>query len=131
MPRHPTNRKVWNVKRTASSFSSRRAELRLAGTDSRNFRFLALSHYLVDVQGPKQIRQLAGQRGAELANHLDVWVVLWIISFATLFVYGIGLIFSLLQWAIWVLNVILSIVAFTKNKEGAEYKYFVNFRFIK
>lgn len=60
-----------------------------------------------------------------------VWVALLIISFATVFVYGIGLIYTLLQWALWVLNVILSIVAFTKNTEGAEFKYFVNFRFIK
>lgn len=63
-----------------------------------------------------------------------VWVVLWILSIIFTFVpyvWVIGLLLSLIMWALWILNVILSIVAFSKNRAGEEYRYFVNFRFIK
>lgn len=63
-----------------------------------------------------------------------VWIALWIIQWIILFipyVWFLAFIFTLLMWAVWIVNVILSIIAFSKNRAGEEYRYFMNFRFIK
>ena len=58
------------------------------------------------------------------------WVALSILGFILLFV-GIGFIFTLLSWALYVLNVVFSILGFVKVNNGGSYRYPFALRLIK
>jgi uncharacterized Tic20 family protein len=58
------------------------------------------------------------------------WVALSILGFVLLFV-GIGIVFTLLTWALYILNVVFSILGFVKVNGGGSYRYPFAFRFIK
>ena len=58
------------------------------------------------------------------------WVALTIIGTILLFV-GIGLIFTLLSWALYILNVVFSILGFVKVNGGGSYRYPFALRLIK
>lgn len=58
------------------------------------------------------------------------WIVLSILGFILIFV-GIGLIFTLLSWALYILNVVFSILGFVKVNGGGSYRYPFALRLIK
>lgn len=58
------------------------------------------------------------------------WVALTIIGTILLFV-GIGIIFTLLSWALYILNVVFSILGFVKVNNGGSYRYPFALRLIK
>ncbi len=58
------------------------------------------------------------------------WLALTIIGTILLFV-GIGLIFTLLSWALYILNVVFSILGFVKVNNGGSYRYPFALRLIK
>jgi len=61
---------------------------------------------------------------------LIAWVALSILGFILLFV-GIGLLFTLLSWALYVVNVVFSILGFVKVNNGGSYRYPFALRLIK
>ena len=58
------------------------------------------------------------------------WVALTIIGTILLFV-GIGIIFTLLSWALYILNVDFSFLGFVKVNNGGSYRYPFALRLIK
>ena len=58
------------------------------------------------------------------------WLVLTILGVILLFV-GIGLVFTLLSWALYILNVVFSILGFVKVNGGGSYRYPFALRLIK
>ncbi len=58
------------------------------------------------------------------------WFALWILGLILLFT-GIGVIFTLLAWALYIINVVFSILGGVKVNGGGSYRYPFNFRFIK
>jgi len=58
------------------------------------------------------------------------WVALTIIGTILLFV-GIGIVFTLLSWALYILNVVFSILGFVKVNNGGSYRYPFALRLIK
>ncbi|MDQ1128005.1 DUF4870 domain-containing protein [Microbacterium sp. SORGH_AS_0888] len=70
------------------------------------------------------------------------WQITWIIAYVALgilsvivgaipFLGIIAILFGLLQFALWVVNVIFSIIGGVRVNAGGSYRYPVNFRFIK
>ena len=57
-------------------------------------------------------------------------MALTIIGTILLFV-GIGIIFTLLSWALYILNVVFSILGFVKVNNGGSYRYPFALRLIK
>lgn len=64
-----------------------------------------------------------------------VWVAIWIISAIVGFIPFIGLVLvpllGLIGFALWVLNVVWSIMGGVKVNNGGSYRYPINFRIIK
>lgn len=61
---------------------------------------------------------------------LIAWLVLTILGVILLFV-GIGLLFTLLSWALYIVNVVFSILGFVKVNGGGSYRYPFALRLIK
>ncbi|WP_136707134.1 DUF4870 domain-containing protein [Agromyces sp. H66] len=61
-------------------------------------------------------------------GYVAVWILTAIITVVT---FGLGSVLSLLTWAIWILGVVFSIIAFLKAKDGAHYRYPFAIRLIK
>jgi hypothetical protein len=61
-----------------------------------------------------------------------VYVAIWIITaFLTVITFGLGAVFGLLSWVVWIAGVIFSIFGFMKAKEGEHYRYPFAIRLIK
>jgi uncharacterized protein len=61
-----------------------------------------------------------------------VYVAVWIITlFLTVIALGLGAVFGLLSWVVWIVGVIFSILGFMKAKEGEHYRYPFAIRLIK
>ncbi|ANJ27230.1 DUF4870 domain-containing protein [Agromyces aureus] len=52
-------------------------------------------------------------------------------SIITIITFGLGSILGLLSWAVWIVGVIFSIIAFLQAKEGRNYRYPFAIRLIK
>lgn len=61
-------------------------------------------------------------------GYVAVWILTAIITVVT---FGLGSLLSLLTWAIWILGVVFSIIAFLQAKEGRHYRYPFAIRLIK
>jgi uncharacterized Tic20 family protein len=60
------------------------------------------------------------------------YVVINIVSIAlALVTFGIGGVFSLLVWVVWILGVVFSILGFMKAKDGQRYRYPFALRLVK
>ncbi|MGH1548849.1 DUF4870 domain-containing protein [Leifsonia poae] len=80
--------------------------------------------------------RLTNQEAKEALNWQITWILAWIASQiigAILAFTGIGLLlFSLLiPWALYIVNLVFSILGFVRVNGGGTYRYPVNFRFIK
>ncbi|HEY8280849.1 MAG TPA: DUF4870 domain-containing protein [Leifsonia sp.] len=80
--------------------------------------------------------RLTNQEAKEALNWQITWIIVWIASqiVAVILAFtGIGwLIFGLLiPWALYIVNLIFSILGFVRVNGGGTYRYPVNFRFIK
>jgi hypothetical protein len=65
-------------------------------------------------------------------NITAIYIILIIIGVVTVFIVGIGLIFTLLAWLVLIANLIFAIVGGVKvSNTGELYKYPVNIRWIK
>jgi uncharacterized Tic20 family protein len=61
-----------------------------------------------------------------------VYVAIWIITvILTVITFGLGAVFGLLAWVVWIAGVIFSIFGFMKAKEGEHYRYPFAIRLIK
>jgi len=60
-----------------------------------------------------------------------LYVALWIVTTILSFIPFLGLILWLLPFALWVLNVVWSIMGGVRVNAGGSYRYPINFRFIK
>ncbi|WP_313541726.1 DUF4870 domain-containing protein [Leifsonia aquatica] len=76
--------------------------------------------------------------GKEALNWQITWIIAWVASqiigiIIGSFTVGIGyLLFGLLvPWALYIVNLVFSILGFVKVNGGGSYRYPVNFRFIK
>jgi uncharacterized protein len=81
---------------------------------------------------------LTNQEAKEALNWQITWIAAWVVSqilgiIIGTFTFGIGyLLFSLLiPWALYIVNLVFSILGFVKVNSGGSYRYPVNFRFIK
>jgi len=81
-----------------------------------------------------------GQRtDVEAKEALNFQITFLIVYFAVFFVgtflaivtFGIGLLVSFLGFALWVANVVFSIIGFTTVKAGGSYRYPISLRLIK
>lgn len=82
--------------------------------------------------------RLTDQEAKEALNWQITWIAAWVVSqilgiIIGTFTFGIGyLLFSLLiPWALYIVNLVFSILGFVKVNSGGSYRYPVNFRFIK
>ncbi len=80
--------------------------------------------------------QLTNQESKEALNWQITWIIVWIASqiIAVILAFtGIGwLLFGLLiPWALYIVNLVFSILGFVKVNGGGTYRYPINFRFIK
>jgi len=79
--------------------------------------------------------QLTRQESKEALNWQITWLIVWFVSVligVVLVFTPVGFIFSLLiPWALYVVNLIFSILGFVKVNSGGAYRYPINFRFIK
>jgi uncharacterized Tic20 family protein len=79
--------------------------------------------------------QLTRQEAKEALNWQITWLIVWFVSVLIsvfLVLTPVGFIFSLLiPWALYIVNLIFSILGFVKVNSGGTYRYPVNFRFIK
>jgi uncharacterized Tic20 family protein len=81
---------------------------------------------------------LTDTEAKEALNWQITWIIAWAVSqilgvIIGTFTFGIGyLLFSLLiPWALYIVNLVFSILGFVKVNSGGSYRYPVNFRFIK
>ncbi|MCI0155494.1 DUF4870 domain-containing protein [Leifsonia shinshuensis] len=81
---------------------------------------------------------LTNQEAKEALNWQITWIIAWAVSqilgvIIGSFTLGIGfLLFSLLiPWALYIVNLVFSILGFVKVNSGGSYRYPINFRFIK
>lgn len=63
-----------------------------------------------------------------LVGYVVIWVVTAFLAVVTL---GLGSVFGLLVWVIWIISVVFSILGFMQAKDGHPYRYPFNARFIK
>ncbi|WP_431247422.1 DUF4870 domain-containing protein [Leifsonia xyli] len=82
--------------------------------------------------------RLTDQEAKEALNWQITWILAWVASqiigiIIGSFTYGIGyLLFGLLiPWALYIVNLVFSILGFVRVNSGGTYRYPVNFRFIK
>ena len=82
--------------------------------------------------------RLTNQEAKEALNWQITWIIAWVASqiigiIIGSFTYGIGyLLFGLLiPWALYIVNLVFSILGFVRVNSGGTYRYPVNFRFIK
>lgn len=82
--------------------------------------------------------RLTNQEAKEALNWQITWIICWVASqvigiIIGSFTYGIGwLLFGLLiPWALYIVNLVFSILGFVRVNGGGTYRYPVNFRFIK
>lgn len=82
--------------------------------------------------------RLTNQEAKEALNWQITWILAWVASqiigiIIGSFTYGIGyLLFGLLiPWALYIVNLVFSILGFVRVNSGGTYRYPVNFRFIK
>ncbi|WP_285116867.1 DUF4870 domain-containing protein [Leifsonia sp. fls2-241-R2A-40a] len=82
--------------------------------------------------------RLTDQEAKEALNWQITWIICWVASqiigiIIGSFTYGIGyLLFGLLiPWALYIVNLIFSILGFVRVNSGGTYRYPLNFRFIK
>ncbi|UAJ77728.1 DUF4870 domain-containing protein [Leifsonia sp. ZF2019] len=80
--------------------------------------------------------QKADVEAKEALNWQITWIIVWVASQIIgiiLAFTGVGwLLFGLLiPWALYILNLVFSILGFVKVNSGGSYRYPVNFRFIK
>lgn len=82
--------------------------------------------------------RLTNQEAKEALNWQITWIICWVASqvigiIIGSFTYGIGyLLFGLLiPWALYIVNLVFSILGFVRVNSGGTYRYPVNFRFIK
>ncbi|MFP3465257.1 DUF4870 domain-containing protein [Leifsonia sp. SIMBA_070] len=82
--------------------------------------------------------RLTDQEAKEALNWQITWIIAWVASqiigiIIGSFTYGIGyLLFGLLiPWALYILNLVFSILGFVRVNSGGTYRYPINFRFIK
>lgn len=82
--------------------------------------------------------RLTNQEAKEALNWQITWIIAWVASqivgiIIGSFTYGIGyLLFGLLiPWALYIVNLVFSILGFIRVNGGGTYRYPVNFRFIK
>jgi hypothetical protein len=82
--------------------------------------------------------RLTDQEAKEALNWQITWIIAWVASqiigiIIGSFTFGIGyLIFGLLiPWALYILNLVFSILGFVRVNSGGTYRYPMNFRFIK
>lgn len=80
--------------------------------------------------------RLTNQEAKEALNWQITWISVWIVSQiigVILAFTGIGwLLFGLLiPWALYIVNLVFSILGFVRVNSGGTYRYPVNFRFIK
>lgn len=61
-------------------------------------------------------------------GYVAVWILTAIITVVT---FGLGSVLSLLIWAIWIVGVVFSILAFLTAKDGKHYRYPFAIRLIK
>ncbi|MFF1879033.1 DUF4870 domain-containing protein [Leifsonia sp. NPDC058230] len=78
---------------------------------------------------------LTRQESKEALNWQITWLIVWFVSVMIsvfLVLTPVGFIFSLLiPWALYIVNLVFSILGFVKVNSGGTYRYPVNFRFIK
>ena len=81
---------------------------------------------------------LTNQEAKEALNWQITWILAWVASqilgvIIGSFTFGIGyLLFSLLiPWALYIVNLVFSILGFVRVNSGGTYRYPLNFRFIK
>lgn len=82
--------------------------------------------------------RLTDQEAKEALNWQITWILAWAVSqilgvIVGSFTFGIGyLLFSLLiPWALYIVNLVFSILGFVRVNSGGTYRYPINFRFIK
>lgn len=82
--------------------------------------------------------RLTDQEAKEALNWQITWLIAWVASqiigvIIGSFTYGVGyLLFGLLiPWALYILNLVFSIIGFIRVNGGGTYRYPLNFRFIK
>ena len=82
--------------------------------------------------------RLTDHEAKEALNWQITWIIAWVASqiigvIIGSFTFGIGwLLFSLLiPWALYVVNLVFSILGFVRVNSGGTYRYPINFRFIK
>src|ERR1700712_3625093 len=82
--------------------------------------------------------RLTDQEAKEALNWQITWIIAWVASqiigiIIGSFTYGIGyLLFGLLiPWALYIVNLVFSILGFVRVNSGGTYRYPMNFRFIK
>ncbi|MEN0084812.1 MAG: DUF4870 domain-containing protein [Leifsonia sp.] len=82
--------------------------------------------------------RLTDQEAKEALNWQITWIIAWVASqvigiIIGSFTYGVGyLLFGLLiPWALYIVNLVFSILGFVRVNGGGTYRYPVNFRFIK
>ena len=61
-------------------------------------------------------------------GYVAVWFLTAIVTVVT---FGLGSVLSILSWAVWILGVVFSIVAFLQTKDGKNYRYPFAIRLIK
>ena len=60
------------------------------------------------------------------------YVAIWFLTaIVTVVTFGLGSVLSILSWAVWILGVVFSIVAFLQTKDGKNYRYPFAIRLIK
>jgi len=63
-----------------------------------------------------------------LIGYVAIWVVT---AFLAVVTFGLGSVFGLLVWVVWIVSVIFSILGFMQAKDGHPYLYPFNARLIK
>ncbi|GAA3864643.1 DUF4870 domain-containing protein [Leifsonia kafniensis] len=63
-----------------------------------------------------------------LIGYVAIWVVT---AFLAVVTFGLGSVFGLLVWVVWIFSVIFSILGFMQAKDGHPYRYPINARLIK
>ncbi len=79
--------------------------------------------------------QLTRQESKEALNWQITWLIPWFVSY----ILGMVLIFTpvgwlfltLIPWALYIVNLVFSILGFVRVNGGGSYRYPINFRFIK
>ena len=60
------------------------------------------------------------------------YVVIWVVTaFLAVVTFGLGSVFGLLVWVVWIVSVIFSILGFMQAKDGHPYRYPFNARLVK